>query len=137
MERAAVLTRTHRPPLRLWCILGEAALRTNVGGPKVMREQIEHLVELNSTLGNLVIQILPLGSGPHHFLGLTVTMHRFPPPAPHMVIFEGYEREIVRDTPSEIERISHNLDLVRAKALGTDDSTDFMQQAHRALPELD
>ena len=137
MERAAILTRTHRPPLRYWCILGEAALRTNVGGPKVMREQIEHLVQLNRTLSNLVIQILPLGSGPHYFLGLTVTIHRFPQPAPDMLILEGYEREIVRDDPAELTRASHHLDLVRAKALGMEDTTLYMQPVHGGLPEED
>jgi transcriptional regulator with XRE-family HTH domain len=137
MERATVLTRTHRPPLRFWCILGEAALRTNVGGPKVMREQIEHLVELNRTLSNLVIQILPLGSGPHDFLGLTITMHRFPPPAPEMLILEGYGREIVRDEPAELTRASHHLDHLRGIALGMEASTVYMQQVHGGLPEED
>lgn len=135
MERAAVLTRSHRPPLRYWCILGEAALRSNIGGPKVMREQIEHLVHLNRTLNNLVVQILPLGSGPHAFIGITVTMHRFPAPAPDMMIMEGYEREIVRDDPAELTRATHHLDLVRAKALGLDDSTDLMEQACHTISE--
>jgi hypothetical protein len=43
LGRSAILSRTHRPPLRLWCILGEAALRSGVGGAAVMREQWEHL----------------------------------------------------------------------------------------------
>lgn len=137
MERAAVLTRAHRPPLRLWCVLGEAALRTNIGSPKVMRQQIEHLVDRNRALSNLVIQILPLGSGPHAFLGLTVTMHRFPPPAPDLMIFEGYEREMVRDMPAEIARATHYLNLVRAKALGPEESIEFMQRVHQELSELD
>ena len=132
MERPAVLTRTHRPALRYWCILGEAALRTNIGGPKVMQEQIEHLVRLNRTLSNLVIQILPLGSGPHAFLGVTVTMHRFPPPAPDMMILEGYGWEAVRDEPVQLAQAAHHLDLVRAKALGLEDSTEFMERAHRS-----
>jgi transcriptional regulator with XRE-family HTH domain len=133
MERAAVLTRTHRPPLRFWCILGEAALRTNIGGPKVMQEQIEHLINLNRTLSNLVIQILPLGSGPHAYLGVTITMHRFPPPAQDMMILEGYGREMVRDEPTEITRATHHLDLVRARALGPEDSTEFMQRVRYEL----
>jgi transcriptional regulator with XRE-family HTH domain len=136
MERASVLTRTHRPPQRYWCVLSEAVLRTNIGGPKVMRDQIEHLVRLNRTLSNLVIQILPLGSGPHAFLGVTITIHRFPPPAPDMMILEGYGRDIVRDDPTELARAIHHLDLVRAKALGLEDSTEFMQRVHQELPEL-
>jgi transcriptional regulator with XRE-family HTH domain len=133
MERATVLTRTHRPPLRYWCILGEAALRTNIGGPKAMREQIEHLVELNRTLSNLVIQILPFGSGPHAFIGITITMHRFPPPAPDMMILEGYGREMIRDEPAELLRATYHLDLIRAKALGLEESTEFMENVRYEL----
>jgi transcriptional regulator with XRE-family HTH domain len=136
-ERAAALTRTDRPRLHYWCVLGEAALRTNVGGTKVMREQIEHLVDLNRRLQNLVIQILPLGSGPHHFLGVTVTLHRFAPPAPDMMIVEGYEREIFRDDPDELTRASENLELVRKMAFTREDSNDIMQRVYRGLSELD
>ncbi|MGH3945819.1 MAG: helix-turn-helix domain-containing protein, partial [Pseudonocardiaceae bacterium] len=46
MGRSAALSRSNRPPLRLWCILGEAALRSGVGGASVMREQLEHLITM-------------------------------------------------------------------------------------------
>lgn len=132
-DRATALTRTDRPPLHYWCILGEAALRTNIGGPEVMREQIKHLIDLTHQLSNLVIQILPFGSGPHHFLGLTVTMQRFPPPAPDKMILESYNREIVRDNPGEIFRATHHLDLIRTMALGTKESVDLMDRICREL----
>lgn len=135
-ERAAALTRDHPPPLRYRCILGEAALRTNVGGTKVMREQIEHLVDLNRRLPNLVIQILPLGAGPHHFIGLTVTVHRFAPPAPDMMILEGFEREIIRDEPTEVARASRNLDHVSAMANSIESET-IMERVLRELSQID
>jgi transcriptional regulator with XRE-family HTH domain len=134
-QRASALTRTDRPPLRYWCILGEAALRTNIGGPNVMRKQIKHLVDRNRSLSNLVIQILPLGSGQHHFLGLTVTMHRFRSPAPDKMILEGYEREIVHDDPAQVLRATHHLDLLRAKALGPEDSIRFMVHMRHELSD--
>jgi transcriptional regulator with XRE-family HTH domain len=131
MERAAALTRTHRPPLRYWCVLGEAALRTNIGGPEVMREQIEHLIHVNRTMHNVVIQILPFGSGPHAVLGITATLHRFPPPAPDMLILDSYGRDIVRDQPTEVARAAQDLDLVRAAALSFEDSIEFLHRVHR------
>jgi uncharacterized protein DUF5753/helix-turn-helix protein len=132
-ELATMLTRTDRPPLRYWCILGEAALRTGIGGSNVMRDQIAHLIGCNRTLNNVVIQILPLGTGPHSFLGLTVTMLRFPPPAPDKMLLEGYEREIVQGLPGEVLRAAHRLDLVRAKALSMEGSTDLMTLVHDEL----
>lgn len=133
MERAAVLTRTDRPPLTYWCILGEAALRVGVGGPEVMREQLAHLIEVNRTMENVVVQVLPLGSGVHSFLGITVTWHRFPKPAPDMLELDSYGRSIIRDNPSEVTRGAHQLDLVKAKALGRDESSAFMRRVYREL----
>jgi hypothetical protein len=52
------------------------------------------------------------------------------------MIFEGYEREMVRDGTTEIARVKHHLDLIRAKALGKEESSDFMQRTHSTLPEL-
>jgi transcriptional regulator with XRE-family HTH domain len=133
MERAAVLTRTDRPPLRYWCILGEGALRSNVGGPTVMREQVAHLIRLNTGQENVVIQVLPQGAGAHAFLGMTVTLHRFPVPAPDMLLVEGYGREMVRDNPGEVARATQHLDLLKAVALDLDDSNDFLQRVHGDL----
>ncbi|OZM70911.1 hypothetical protein CFN78_22385 [Amycolatopsis antarctica] len=133
MGRAEVFTRTDRPPLSYWCILGEAALRSGVGGQAVMREQLAHLIEVNSTMDNVVLQVLPLGSGVHSFLGITLTWHRFPAPAPDMLILDSYGRSIIRDSPAEVARGAHHLDLTKAKALGRDESTTFLRRVHREL----
>ena len=45
----------------LWAVVDEAALRRQIGGAKVMREQLEFLVRA-SALPNVQIQILPVGS---------------------------------------------------------------------------
>ncbi len=133
MEQAAILTRTDRPPLSYWCILGEAALRSKVGGSEVMREQLGHLIEVNRTMENVVIQVLPLGAGVHSFLGLTATWHRFPEPAPDMLELDSYRRTIIRDNPSEVARGAHHLDLVKAKALGREETTAFLRRMDREL----
>jgi hypothetical protein len=128
-----VLTRTDRPPLRYQCVLGEAALRTDIGGPTIMRQQVEHLIDVNETMQNVVVQILPFGAGPHAFLGITVSLHRFPAPAPDMLILDSYGRDILRDEPSEVTRAAQHLDLVRIDALGLEDSTEFLKRVHREL----
>jgi hypothetical protein len=64
MARQAVLTRkTPRPPL-VWAVLDEAVLYREVGGPKVMHDQLMHLVAA-SELPNVTIQILPSSAGGH------------------------------------------------------------------------
>jgi transcriptional regulator with XRE-family HTH domain len=133
MGRKAALTRTDREPLRYWCILGEATLRTNLGGPAVMRKQIAHLVEANRTRENVVIQILPLGSGMHALLGMTVTLYRFPPPAHEVLQFDTHARDTFSDREVDVVLASHHLDLVRAMALGCEESTTFMESVLREL----
>lgn len=51
-------------PVSLEVILDEAVLRHQVGGPEVMREQLQHLGELGK-LPNVKIQVLPFVAGAH------------------------------------------------------------------------
>src|SRR5699024_4542501 len=43
-------------PVQLWAVVGEAALRRCVGGPGVLRRQLEHLLELVE-LSNVTVQV--------------------------------------------------------------------------------
>ncbi|WP_411142330.1 helix-turn-helix domain-containing protein [Streptomyces sp. x-80] len=56
LERKELITRTESP-LELRVIMDETAVRRMVGGPEVMREQYDEIVEL-SRLENVTIQIL-------------------------------------------------------------------------------
>ncbi|MBV9140699.1 MAG: helix-turn-helix domain-containing protein [Pseudonocardiales bacterium] len=135
LGRSVVLNRTDRPPLRLWCILGEAALRSGVGGAAVMREQLEHLITMAELQENVVVQVLPLGSGAHALMGLTVTLCDFPPPAPRMLFFDGYGACVFQERKDEVFDATHTMDLLRAKALGHEESTEFIHAIIRELEE--
>ncbi|MEV0398490.1 helix-turn-helix transcriptional regulator [Actinoallomurus sp. NPDC050550] len=56
--RQSVLTRADPPPPALYCVLDESALRRNVGGAKVMYEQLQHLLKA-SERENVSIQVVP------------------------------------------------------------------------------
>jgi hypothetical protein len=62
LARQALLTRPGPP--RLWAVVDESALRRPVGGTRVMRAQLERLIEA-SRLPSVVLQILPFGAGAH------------------------------------------------------------------------
>ncbi|CAM5314413.1 hypothetical protein TPAU25S_00945 [Tsukamurella paurometabola] len=51
-------------PLRLWVVLDEASLHRVVGSRQVMREQLEHVMEL-SQLPHITVQVLPFEVGAH------------------------------------------------------------------------
>lgn len=135
MERGRVLCRTDRPPVSYWCILGEAALRTNVGGPAVMLEQLDHLLTCANSMANLVVQVLPSGTGPHVFMGMTLTLLRFAPPAPDIVHVEAPDQDRFIDREAEVARIAARLELLKAKALSREDSLDLIAHVTRGCEE--
>ncbi|GAB2326613.1 helix-turn-helix transcriptional regulator [Streptomyces griseoincarnatus] len=51
-------------PLELWAVLAEGVLRQQVGGPAVMREQLEHLATM-AEQSNITVQVLPFSRGAH------------------------------------------------------------------------
>jgi transcriptional regulator with XRE-family HTH domain len=60
----------------LWVVMEEAALRRDVGGPDIMRRQIDHLLEA-SERPHVTLRLLPLAAGPHQGTGGHVTYFRF------------------------------------------------------------
>ncbi|MCC5474852.1 helix-turn-helix domain-containing protein [Streptomyces sp. NPDC059680] len=62
MRRQELLAR--EAPPRVWVVMDETVLRWPVGGPKVMRAQIDHLVEANR-LAHVTLQLMPFAHGPH------------------------------------------------------------------------
>jgi transcriptional regulator with XRE-family HTH domain len=55
-------------PVSLWLVLDEATLKRPIGGPSVMRAQLEHLIEM-AERPNVTIQILPFKAGGHAAAG--------------------------------------------------------------------
>lgn len=62
MRRQELLARESPP--RVWVVMDETALRWPVGGPEVMRAQIDHLVDVNR-LPQVTLQLMPFANGPH------------------------------------------------------------------------
>ncbi|WP_443084010.1 helix-turn-helix domain-containing protein [Verrucosispora sp. WMMA2121] len=74
MRRQELLARP-RPP-RLWAVVDEAALRRPIGGPQVMRGQLEALLEATRT-PNVRLQVIPFAAGGHAAAGGAFTILRF------------------------------------------------------------
>ncbi|MFE9646081.1 helix-turn-helix domain-containing protein [Streptomyces sp. NPDC006365] len=62
MQRQELLSRPNPP--RVWIVMDETVLRWPVGGPEVMRAQVDHLISLNA-LPHVTLQIMPFSNGPH------------------------------------------------------------------------
>lgn len=121
MARQAVLTRRERP-LRLWAILGEAALRQRVGGPEVMRAQLHRLAEA-SALPNVTLQVLPFTAGAHPGIDGPFVILEFPEPADiDVVLLENMTSSLYLEQEPEVARYARAFEHLRADALSRADS---------------
>ncbi|MEU4557673.1 helix-turn-helix transcriptional regulator [Actinoplanes sp. NPDC023936] len=75
MARKQVLERPDAP--RLWAVLDEAVLRRPIGGPEVLREQIQALLDVCDSPA-VRLQVMPFSSGGHAAAGGAFTILRFP-----------------------------------------------------------
>jgi hypothetical protein len=62
IERQALLRKAEAP--LLWVVMDETVLRRPIGGRKVMRDQLDRLIE-TTELSNVRLQIMPFAAGPH------------------------------------------------------------------------
>jgi transcriptional regulator with XRE-family HTH domain len=75
----------HRPdPPTLWAVVDEAALRRPIGGPRVMRDQLEALIAIVAKAPNVRLQVMPLAAGGHAAAGGSFTILRFGVQRPHL-----------------------------------------------------
>jgi hypothetical protein len=71
-------------------------------GRKVMRAQLEHLLELTD-LPNVTLQIVPFNVGPHTAAGGPFTILRFPEPdLPDIVYLEQLHSALYLDQPDDV-----------------------------------
>lgn len=125
MERQEILSRT-APPL-LWTIIGESALRARVGGPKVMSDQLAHLLDAATGNPKVIVQVVPLTAPAHPGLsGAFELVSR--PGESDMAYLEVQGKAHLVEQASEVERYALLYDMLRAVALSPDASHDLMDR---------
>jgi transcriptional regulator with XRE-family HTH domain len=120
-------------PPKMWAVLDEAALRRQVGGPEIMREQIEHLIALTSA-NTTFLQLIPFGSGAYVSMGLPFVILCFPDPADPDVVSIGYQTGVLWiEDQTEVQRYGVFFHHLQAAALSLDDSTALMKSVLKDL----
>jgi len=101
MTRQQLLSRPGSP--RLWAVLDEAVLHRAIGGPGVMREQIESLLEA-CTHQHIRLQVIPFHSGGHAATGGAFSILRFPhQDLPDVVYIEHLTGALYLDKPEDVD----------------------------------
>jgi transcriptional regulator with XRE-family HTH domain len=131
MQRQRLLDQ--EPPLDLWLILDEGAIRRNVGGSAVMRRQLEHLVQA-SRWSNVTLQILSFESGAHAGLTGPFAILEFPERTDSEVAYtESVGGMIYLEKDREVRACAEAFDRMRATALSPVASVELIQQVSREL----
>jgi transcriptional regulator with XRE-family HTH domain len=133
MARHSVLTR--EPPLELWVVLDEAALRRQIGGPSVMRRQLHRLTEANER-ATVRLQVLPFSAGAHRGLAGSFTILDFPNDADSPVVYsEGMTGGVFRTRPDDLRSYAEAFEALQAAALDPAQSVEFLSVVVREVSE--
>jgi len=131
IERQEVLNRAEPP--RLCMIEGEAALRLQIGGPEVMRKQLDHLEEM-AQHPNVELQVIPHSAGAHAGLFGAFVLFTFPNPAfSDVVCVEHRTGTLYMETPEETAEYTLIFDSLRSIALSPRDSLDLIARIRHEL----
>jgi transcriptional regulator with XRE-family HTH domain len=122
------MLRQQRDDLDLSVVIGEAALRIPVGGPAVMRHQLQHLVEL-ARQGRHKIQVFPAAAGEHGSMMCGFTMLRFREAVDvPLVYLEAHDVDIYLEEETHIQHYAPLYQRLSAAALSVEDSTRLISE---------
>jgi len=101
MSRQDILSR--ETPPRVWAVVDEGALRRPIGGAKVMREQLKHLIDMCDHPA-VTLQVLPFQVASHPAMGGPFTILRFAEPDLRDVVYiEQLTSALYLDKPAEVD----------------------------------
>jgi transcriptional regulator with XRE-family HTH domain len=131
MERQKILGQDSPPDV--WVVLSEGVLRAHVGGPAVMRAQLQRLAEVAGR-PNITLQVLPLTRAAHAQPIGPFTMLEFPDAAdPAVVYLEHLTGSLFLDDEEEVRRYRVIFDHLRAEALDTGQSAGLIARVVAGL----
>ncbi|MFF5898056.1 helix-turn-helix domain-containing protein [Streptomyces argenteolus] len=112
--------------LRLYVILDESTLRRVVGGPDLMREQLEHLNALSAE-PHITVQVLPYSAGALSGAAGQFSILSFADsPEAGVVYLEGSTSDLYLEKRSDLEHYDLIHTHLRARALSPDNTRHFV-----------
>ncbi len=123
MERQRVLTREDPAPPMFHCVIDEAVLHRDHGGPAVMRDQLLHLIKLVAP-PRLTVQILRSADNPYPFGPFALATVD----DGEVGLIETPVRDIVTNSREDLTGLTAAWEAVRTFALSQRDSTELIQQ---------
>ncbi len=120
-------------PPTVWTVVDEAALRRPIGGPEVMRGQLEHLIEI-SDLQNVVLQVVPFRHGGHAAAGGAFTILRFAErDLADVVYLEQLTSAVYLDKREDTDHYMEVMDRLSAEAQPPTETASFLGKIIKAI----
>ncbi|MER5627162.1 helix-turn-helix transcriptional regulator [Streptosporangium sp. NPDC002544] len=125
MDRQRVLDAESAPSIEI--VLDEAVLYRMIGGPKVMRAQLEHLAKSMSR-PNVTVRVLPFAAGEHACLEGSFTIFAMPEPYSDATYVETRGGAVYTEAEGA-EIFARAYDSLRSAALTPDESMTVIRTA--------
>ncbi|MEU0380949.1 helix-turn-helix transcriptional regulator [Streptomyces cyaneofuscatus] len=128
-NRQAIFARDNPP--QYVCLLDEAVLRREVGGPAVMAAQLGKILEVNSP-PKLTIQVVPFSQGWHAGADGAFNIYSYPDPMDLDVVNLDYlDGALYLEEDLPVERYQLAFDELRATALASRQSMELVSAVQR------
>jgi transcriptional regulator with XRE-family HTH domain len=133
MERSVELRRARQArltgdgePIQLDAVIGEGALRQQIGGHDVMRDQLQRLLTVGEFPG-VTVRMLPFDAGAHPALNGAFTVLEFPDPDdPRIVYIDNLTSSLYLETMREVGLYRLAYQQLQASALQPDETATFI-----------
>ncbi|HEY5833991.1 helix-turn-helix domain-containing protein [Streptomyces sp.] len=123
----------HRPhPPHIWAVLDESVVRRVVGGPSVMRGQLDHLLSSAET-PNVTLQILPFATGAHASAMGSFVVLGGAEPSLDVVYLDIHTGAVFMEKEEELDIYRRAFDYLRAQALGPAESVEMIRRAREEM----
>jgi transcriptional regulator with XRE-family HTH domain len=120
-------------PPHVWSVMDEAVLRRPVGGRRVMRHQLTHLIDVAS-LARVTIQVVPFASGGHAAAGGSFTVLRFAEPeVPDIVYIEQLTSALYLDGREDVDHYLEVMNDLSTEALTPDRTAALLAEITKEI----
>lgn len=120
-------------PIDFWAIIDEAVLHRLVGGPSLMRQQIERL-QMVAERPNVTLQVIPYGAGAHAGMDGSFSILEYEDEAdPDVVFAENAAGGLFMEKDDDLRRYRFVFDRLQASALSPELSAEFLAKRAKEL----
>jgi transcriptional regulator with XRE-family HTH domain len=130
MQRQKILLGRNAP--KLWVVIDESVLYRRLGGTKVLRAQLDHLLEL-TTLPNIRLQVVPYQTSGYGAEGAFTLLRFGEAELSDIVYVEHLAGALYLEKPEEIEIYSRALDRLAVEAETPASSRQILLRARAEL----